>query len=1126
MIHWSSRPIPSGLIHISRLLRGTFAALGPLLVLLTFPTTVLAAEPIRSASELDYPPFALVTKDNKADGFAVEMLRESLRAMGRDVQFEVGPWNKIKQDLAEGRIQVLPLVARTDERQAYLDFTAPYLSLHGSVVVRKDDTRIRRAEDLQGKVIVVMKGDSSEEYVRKFGLSDKIATTESLEEALRQLAAGQHDAMVVQTLAGENLIHELGLTNLEMVGPPLAKYHDFCFAVRKGDSELLSVLNEGLAQIVADGTRERLREKWITPTRDERNERIFHLVITALGSLLLAGIAAYLWQRSLRAQVKARTAALARANKRQREELALRQRTEASLRESEESLAITLHSIGDGVIATDGEGRISRMNQTAERLCGWGLDEAKGRLLPDVFRIVNAETRETVTNPVQLVMERGEVVGLANHTVLLARDGQEYQIADSAAPIRDAAGNIVGVVLVFSDVTEAYGMQQAIWENERFLRESQLAAGIGSYILDIPTGLWKSSDVLDQIFGIDKSYVRSVEGWAALIHPDDRQMMADYFSNEVVALGRTFDKVYRFIRQSDQSLRWARGLGQLSFDVRSRPVTMRGTIQDVTEHKLAEDAVRESEQRFRSLMESIPSVAVQGYRLDGTVTFWNTASERLYGYSAEDAIGGNLLNLIIPPEMTQGVAAAMQQMEATGDPIPASELLLKKKDGSRVPVYSSHAVINPVGRQPELFCLDVDLTANKKSEAELEQYRYHLEELVAARTAELEQARNVAEAANLAKSSFLANMSHEIRTPMNAIIGMSHLLRRTGLSPTQIDRLDKIETASNHLLQVIDDILDFSKIEAGKFVLENIPVSVGSILSNIASMMSARAQAKGLYLRLESDSFPSNLHGDPTRLQQAMLNFVANGIKFTDEGSVILRAIKQEETDAQVQVRFEVEDTGIGIPPDILPRLFRVFEQADNSTTRKYGGTGLGLVITRRLAELMGGESGVESTSGIGSTFWFTVRLNKQERRENLASVASMDAETLIRQRYQGRHILLVDDEPINLEVARSLLENTGLAVDTAEDGVEAIERAKQTRYAVILMDVQMPRLDGLEATRQIRTLPAYRNVPILAMTANAFAEDKARCLAAGMNDALIKPFDPSQLFSALIRHLEQRTES
>jgi CheY-like chemotaxis protein len=301
---------------------------------------------------------------------------------------------------------------------------------------------------------------------------------------------------------------------------------------------------------------------------------------------------------------------------------------------------------------------------------------------------------------------------------------------------------------------------------------------------------------------------------------------------------------------------------------------------------------------------------------------------------------------------------------------------------------------------------------------------------------------------------------------------------------------------------------------------------VGSILGNIASMMSARAQAKGLHLRLESDSFPSNLHGDPTRLQQAMLNYASNGIKFTDEGSVILRAIKQEETDEQLQVRFEVEDTGVGIPPDTVSRLFRVFEQADNSTTRKYGGTGLGLVITRRLAELMGGESGVESSPGIGSTFWFTVRLNKAERREKPAPLLNLDAETLIRQRYQGRRILLVDDEPVNLEVARSLLENTGLVVDSAEDGVDAIARATQVRYALILMDVQMPRIDGLQATREIRALPDYAAVPILAMTANAFAEDRARCLAAGMNGTLIKPFNPGQLFSALIKHLDQRSES
>jgi len=460
-----------------------------------------------------------------------------------------------------------------------------------------------------------------------------------------------------------------------------------------------------------------------------------------------------------------------------------------------------------------------------------------------------------------------------------------------------------------------------------------------------------------------------------------------------------------------------------------------------------------------------------------------------------------------------------------------NELLLRRADGHTFSALLRGSALNPNDPREGNIWVVEDITDRKQAEAELEQHRHHLEELVASRTADLEHAnralihaKEIAEAASLAKSSFLSNMSHEIRTPMNAIIGMTHLLRRSVLSSVQIDRLSKIETASNHLLHVINDILDLSKIEAGKFVLEDVAVSVSAMMTNINSIMSTRAQAKGLTLNIESDSFPSNLRGDPTRLQQAILNYVSNAIKFTKVGSITLRAIKQTESDDAIGVRFEVEDSGIGIPPDSLPRLFSPFEQADNSTTRKYGGTGLGLVITRRLAELMGGEAGVESTPEIGSTFWFSVHLRRKESQTEFTSMAATDAETLIRQRYQNLRVLLVDDEPINLEVARLLLENSGLVVDTAKDGEEAVSLVRETKYVVILMDVQMPKLDGLSATRLIRSLAGYRDTPILAMTANAFSEDKTRCLEAGMNDVLIKPFVPELLFSTLLKYLDQHS--
>ena len=414
-------------------------------------------------------------------------------------------------------------------------------------------------------------------------------------------------------------------------------------------------------------------------------------------------------------------------------------------------------------------------------------------------------------------------------------------------------------------------------------------------------------------------------------------------------------------------------------------------------------------------------------------------------------------------------------------------------------------------------------------ETEIRKLNSDLEQRVRLRTADLEAAnrsltlaRIQADTANVAKSAFLANMSHEIRTPMNGIVGMANILRREGVTPQQAKRLDTIDASAQHLLSVINDVLDISKIEAGKFELEEAPVVVSSLMANVSSILSERVKAKGIHLLIEAEHLPHNLAGDPTRLQQALLNFATNAVKFTEQGTVTLRALKQQETADSVTVRFEVTDTGIGITPDVMSRLFSTFEQADNSMTRKYGGTGLGLAITRRLAELMGGEAGADSTLGIGSTFWFTAKLRKCDEKAASTQTA-VDAEAEIRKRCAGHRILVVDDEPINREVALMQLEAVDLFVDTAEDGAEAVALALKNNYAVIFMDMQMPKLNGLDATQEIRQLPGYRDTPIIAMTANAFAEDKAQCVAAGMNDFLIKPFNPDELFATLLRSLSRR---
>jgi signal transduction histidine kinase/ActR/RegA family two-component response regulator len=419
--------------------------------------------------------------------------------------------------------------------------------------------------------------------------------------------------------------------------------------------------------------------------------------------------------------------------------------------------------------------------------------------------------------------------------------------------------------------------------------------------------------------------------------------------------------------------------------------------------------------------------------------------------------------------------------------------------------------------------LKAEVAAKQQAEDALRDHRDHLEAVVEERTVALSIAKDAAETANVAKSAFLANMSHEIRTPMNGIIGMANILRREGVTSKQAQRLDTIDASAQHLLSVINDVLDISKIEAGKFTLEDAPVVVSSLMANVSSILSERVKAKGIHLLIETERLPHNLLGDPTRVQQALLNYATNAVKFTEQGSVTLRALKQAETDNSVMVHFEVTDTGIGIAPEAMSRLFSAFEQADNSMNRKYGGTGLGLAITRRLAELMGGEVGAESTPGVGSTFWFRVKLTKSGETSKAPTETAVDAEAEIRQRYAGHRVLVVDDEPVNREVAVMQLEAVDMAVDTAEDGAEGVALARKNSYAAIFMDMQMPKLNGIEATREIRQIPGCRDTPIIAMTANAFAEDKEQCLKAGMNEFLIKPFNPDQLFAILLRALSQR---
>jgi len=613
-----------------------------------------------------------------------------------------------------------------------------------------------------------------------------------------------------------------------------------------------------------------------------------------------------------------------------------------------------------------------------------------------------------------------------------------------------------------------------------------------------------------RIFGIDEAealrHTSTSRNWST-IHEDGTPFPGeDHPSQHTLRTGQPMRDVIMGVQGPDKTT-WININTTPVFVGKSpKPSAVAVVFTDMTEQLKTQKALRESEHRFKFLVEDVAHIAVQGYDEERRVIFWNKASETIYGYTEQEALGRRLEDLIIPFAMRDEVIAAIEAWLKEGVRIPAGELILRNKSGGDVPVYSSHVMLENLSGQKELFCIDLDLSEIKRMQRDLI------------------KTKEAAEAANKSKSQFLANMSHELRTPLNGILSNLQLLERTPLDSDQTEFAQTALNAGRQLTRLLGDILDLSRVEAGKLDLSMEPFRLHDLMSDVKQAFGSTSHEKGVSLEFDLDrTAPEVVEGDLFRLRQVLFNLVGNAVKFTAHGFVrtTIHSLPRHRANA-ASLLFMVEDSGIGIRPEKLRAILEPFTQAEGGITRGYGGAGLGLTISRKLVEFMGGRMCLDSAPGEGTTIWFVLSLRTSASLPVHEAAAPQKA-------LASSRILVVEDEAVNRLAVARMLERMGHFAAQAESGAQAIAMAREGEFDCILMDIQMPDMDGIEAMRAIREQQARdgrTSVPVVALTAHAMAGDRERFLAAGMDGYISKPIEREALTSVLHSVCASRSSS
>jgi len=702
-----------------------------------------------------------------------------------------------------------------------------------------------------------------------------------------------------------------------------------------------------------------------------------------------------------------------------------RKRMEETLRESEENLSITLHSIGDGVITTDKFGMIDKMNPVALKFCGWHEDEIKGKPLTVVFNIINADTREPVPNPVEKVIESGEIVGLANHTILVAKDGSEYQIADSAAPIKDKDGNIKGVVLVFSDVSEKYAAEQSLVENEQRLNAilSNTPAVIYTYAIDkdgIPHMTYINENVKKILGFVPNDFINDMELWARCVHPEDMPNLQEKLS------GKDMSNEYRF-KDKAGNYHWLLDNQKVLNDKDGEKIII-GTWWDFTERKKSEEALFTSEDRYNRAISGT-GAGLWDWDMVTNAVYFSPQWKKMLGYEDHEVPNdfSGWRKLWHPDEVASNEKAVKDYLEGTSKVYEVEHRLLCK-DGSWHWILTRGDIEKDSSGKPIRWTgTNIDITERKQAEKELF------------------AAKEKAEESDRLKSAFLANMSHEIRTPMNGIMGFAELLKEPDLNSENREKyIGIIEKSGARMLNIINDIVDISKIEAGQMKLDINESNIAEQIEDIYTFFKPEAEAKKISLSYTNplSAKEAIIKTDREKLYAVLTNLVKNAIKYTHEGSIELGCNLKTAGESKV-LEFYVKDTGIGISKDRQKAIFERFIQADIADKMAYQGAGLGLAISKAYVEMLGGEIWIESQEGKGSTFYFTLPYKTDHQETDAQNIDESTREK--EDQVKNLKILIVEDDELSAMLMSEYVQTIGKEILQAGSGGARAELEPRT---------------------------------------------------------------------------------